>query len=202
MSVELSFGEKPSLVDGLLLRMARRPPPSRGTVALSWIVAGAGALPLWWKARDAWSVDRGEAEAWAMCLIALLLLALVAEAFHRSLRLLARSGAVDRVAHPAGAPAPRGVREPARAAAPEVRLARASAQLSRMEQVRWLLPLFAAGQIAASVGALAWFDIPRPLDLVIAATAGMAAVIPIAHAAVRRWVRLVVALQETSATAR
>jgi hypothetical protein len=68
-----------------------------------------------------------------------------------------------------------------------------------LEQLRWLHPVLTGVAVAATAAALAWFDIPRPLDLILAALAGLSVAGAIAVAALRGWVRLAVTLAQRGA---
>jgi hypothetical protein len=79
------------------------------------------------------------------------------------------------------------------------RLARAPAYADQLERLRWLHPVLTAIAVAATAAALGWFDIPRPLDLILAAMTGLSVGAAIAVAALRGWVRLAATLSRRGA---
>jgi hypothetical protein len=119
-----------------------------------------------------------------------------------ALRLLGRLRRAQPLAANASPPSPavEAPRGPTRLAPAEVRrLAGASAYAEHLERLRWLLPLLAAGALVSTLAALAWVELPRPLDLVVAGLAGVSIAATISVARLHGWVRLVAVLSQRGA---
>jgi hypothetical protein len=113
-----------------------------------------------------------------------------------SVRLLARLAPIGTLAspEPSLAPGPTDAdRSTTYSTLDAHRLARAPAYADRLEQLRWLHPIMTAIAVTATAVALARLDIPRPLDLVLAAMTGLSVGAAIAVAVLRGWVRLAAA---------
>jgi len=202
----MSTPERLSWIDRLLIRLARRPPPPRASAIMSHALAPVVVLVFLSEAQQAWNVDRERAEAWLAGAVGAALMLVVLLAFDRSLALLVRSGALERVAGEPATPTrarDEGAVADASALGPvrDARwLARAPGYLAQLERLRWLFPAMAAASVLATAAAIALLELPGPLELVLAAMAGASAFAPFTQVQVRRWVRLVVALQQGSAT--
>jgi hypothetical protein len=113
-----------------------------------------------------------------------------------SLRLLGRLRRGDSLATPEQGAVRAPVGRPAAVdlSTPDVRrLLAAPAYAEHLERLRWSLPILAAGAVGSAAAALAWAEIPRPLDLIVAAMAGVSIAAVAAVPALRGWVRLAVA---------
>jgi len=151
------------------------------------------------------SVERGEGLTEFIEILWFVALAGFALELDTSVRLLAKVAPVGTLEPPSGQPVGRRLadgREPARLPTPDARrLARAPAYAEHLERLRWLHPVLTAMAVASSAAALAWVDIPRPADLVVAGLAGVSISAAIAVAVLRGWVRLAVALARSGAAA-
>jgi hypothetical protein len=180
-----------------LLRSADRAASRPRSATLGWYVALAGIAG--WFVWDLFVAGRasGGRVVELLWMIATLTLALELDA---SLRLLGRARRGEG-AGAARAPAPAtasGDRLPPASLTPRDlrRLLGARAYAHHLEQLRWLLPVLAAGAVGSALAALAWAEIPRPLDLVVAAMAGVSVAAVLAVAILRGWVRLAAALAQ------